>query len=180
MSNTPLSRVSSFRPLPVDRTKDHSFLRCKLITACVLERRRFSTTRSATAQVAKAENVHLSEKQMGRVLRQIPFVAIQPEEDRGPLRRGRRGAVPVHQTVGVPERVHCGRGVRAVDIADGVLGGIRQGREHDGGPMERVRVEQRERVDRVLQRDLRERDQAGRATGERALRDGRDPGNGLG
>jgi len=100
--------------------------------------------------VAEAENVHLPENQMDRVLRQVPFVAVEPEEDRGPLRRGRGGAVPVHQAAGVPEHVHDARGAGAADGADGVLGGVRQGRVVGGGHVERVRVEQRERVGGVL------------------------------
>jgi len=130
--------------------------------------------------VAEAENVHLFEKQMDRVLQKIPLVEFEREEHRGPLRRRRRGVFPLYKTVDIFKHVRDVGGVHFAGTSFGLLGRI-QGRKHLArGHVERVRFEQRERLDRMLQCHIRERHQSGRAPDNHTLRHGHHPGNGFG
>jgi len=144
-----------------------------------LECGRVSITRRPAAKVANPEDTDLFENEMGGVLRQIQPVEFEFEKHRGPLRRGRRGVFPLRKTANSSERAHHGRGVRSARTARRLLGGV-HGEEHGRGTVDAVRDEQRERLDRVLQRHLREHHPDGQASVERPQRRGRGPRDGLG
>lgn len=70
------------------------------------------------------------------------------EKNRRPLWRRCSGILSFHQIIDFFKRFHVGCGFNIIGVSFGLLGRI-QGKQHVGH-VERMRVEQRERINRML------------------------------